>query len=135
MIKTKNNFYYGIVLILALFYLAQLVLVKLGKPHYISSLFWWIQAYSVAITLISHWITSKGLSKRNDFHLYFMGSMTIRMLAAMFFLLAFVLYLTENQEVFVINFIVAYFAYTGFEIYYLLTNLRPDSEKNGNKDS
>jgi hypothetical protein len=135
MIKTKNSFYYGIVLIMALFYLAQVVLVKLGKQDYISSLFWWIQAYSVLITLISHWITSKGLSKRNDFHLYFMGSMTIRMLAAMFFLLAFVLYLTDNQEVFVINFIVAYFAYTGFEIYYLLTNLRPDSEKNGNKDS
>jgi hypothetical protein len=135
MIKTKNSFYYGIVLILAFSYLAQVALVQMGKPNYISPFFWWIQGYSVLITLISHWLTSKGLSKRNDFHLYFMGSMTIRMLAALFFLLAFVLYLTENQEVFVINFIVAYFAYTGFEIYYLLTNLRPDSEKNGNKDS
>ena len=89
----------------------------------------------MVIAIIGHWLTSKGLSKRNDFHLYFMGSMTIRMLAALFFLLVFVLYLTENQEVFVINFIVAYFAYTGFEIYYLLTNLRPDSEKNENQDS
>ena len=133
--RTKNNFYYGIVLILSLFYLAQLALVKLGKPEYVSPFFWWIQAYSVAIALIGHWITSKGLSKRNDFHLYFMGSMTIRMLAALFFLLIFVLYLSENQKVFVINFIVAYFAYTGFEIYYLLTNLRPDSEKNGNEPS
>ncbi|MDF2454307.1 MAG: hypothetical protein K0R51_300 [Cytophagaceae bacterium] len=133
--RTKNNFYYGILLILSLFYLAQLALVKLGKPEYVSSFFWWIQAYSVAIALLGHWITSKGLSKRNDFHLYFMGSMTIRMLAAMFFLLVFVLYLSENQKVFVINFIVAYFAYTGFEIYYLLTNLRPDSEKNGNEPS
>jgi len=135
MIKTKNSFYYGIVLILALFYLVQLTLLKMGKADYVSPFFWWIQGYSVLITLLSHWITSKGLSKRNDFHLYFMGSMTIRMLAAMFFLLAFVLYLAEKQEVFVINFIVAYFAYTGFEIYYLLTNLRPDSEKNGNKHS
>lgn len=135
MIKTKNNFYYGIVLILALFYLAQWTLVKMGKPDYVSPFYWWIQAYSVAIALIGHWLTSKGLSKRNDFHLYFMGSMTIRMLAALFFLLIFVLYLSEKQDVFVINFIVAYFAYTGFEIYYLLTNLRPDSEKNGNKHS
>jgi cobalamin biosynthesis protein CobD/CbiB len=134
MIKTKNNFYYGIVLILALFYLAQWALVRLGKPDYVSPFYWWIQGYSIVITCVSHWLTSKGLSKRNDFHLYFMGSMTIRMLAALFFLLVFVLYLTENQEVFVINFIVAYFAYTGFEIYYLLTNLRPDSEKNENKD-
>jgi hypothetical protein len=135
MIKTKNSFYYGIVLLLALFYMAQVALVKMGKPDYISPFFWWIQGYSVLITLISHWLTSKGLSKRNDFHLYFMGSMTIRMLAAMFFLLVFVLYLSDNQEVFVLNFIVAYFAYTGFEIYYLLTNLRPDSDKNGNKHS
>ena len=135
MIKTKNSFYYGIVLILAFFYLAQMTLFKIGKPGYISPFFWWIQGYSVLITLISHWLTSKGLSKRNDFHLYFMGSMTIRMLAALVFLMAFVLYLSEKQEVFVINFIVAYFAYTGFEIYYLLTNLRPDSEKNGNKHS
>ncbi|MDB5272960.1 MAG: hypothetical protein JWO58_1327 [Chitinophagaceae bacterium] len=133
--RTKNSFYIGVVVLLLLFYVAQILLVQLGKPNYISPFYWWIQAYSVIITLISHLLTSKGLSKRNDFHLYFMGSMTIRMLAALFFLLIFVLYLSDKQEVFVINFIVAYFAYTGFEIYYLLTNLRPDSEKNGNKHS
>ncbi|HSZ72205.1 MAG TPA: hypothetical protein VK750_05975 [Cytophagaceae bacterium] len=135
MSKTKNSFYIGIAVLLLLFYVLQVILVKIGKPEYISPFYWWIQLYTVAISLIAHRVTSKGLTKRNDFHLYFMGSMTIRMLAALFFLLLFVMYLTEKQEVFVINFIVAYFAYAGFEIYYLLTNLRPDSEKNGNKNS
>jgi hypothetical protein len=135
MSRTKNSFYIGIGVLLLLFYLAQLLLVKIGKPEYISPFYWWIQLFVVSVSLVAHFVTSRGLSKRNDFHLYFMGSMTIRMLTAMFFLLVFVMYLTDNQEVFVINFIVAYFAYAGFEIYYLLTNLRPDSEKNGNKDS
>jgi hypothetical protein len=129
MIKTKNSFYIGVAILLVIFYLLEFALIKIGKGNYISPYYWSIHAFLVALTLFTHRIAAKGLLKRNDFHLYAMGSMTIRMLAALIFIVAFVFYLTDNQEVFVINFIVAYFTYTGFEIYYLLANLRPDSEK------
>lgn len=133
--KIKNNFYVGIVVLLALSYSIQVVFEYKGLGRYISPFYWRIQLFIASVSLIAHFITSKGLKRQSDFHLYYMGSMTIRMLAAMFFLLASVLYLTENQTIFAIDFLVTYFAYTGFEIYYLLTNLRPDSEKNGKKSS
>jgi hypothetical protein len=133
--KIKNSFYTGIVLLLLLAFGLELGLKFKGRGDFISSYFWLIQCFVSAISLIAHFITSKGLKNTSDFHMYYMGSMTIRMLAALFFLLATVLYLTDNQTVFAINFLITYFAYTGFEIYYLLTNLRPDSEKNGKKDA
>jgi hypothetical protein len=42
----------------------------------------------------------------------------------------FALYLGVNQTViFVVNFMIAYLLFVVFEIYTLITNLRPDSEK------
>ncbi len=133
--RIKNSFYVGIAALLLLAFFLQWGLEMKGRGDLVSAYFWLIQGFVSIISLIAHFITSKGLKNRSDFHMYYMGSMTIRMLAALFFLLATVLYLTENQIVFAINFLITYFAYTGFEIYYLLTNLRPDSEKNGKKDS
>lgn len=133
--KIKNSFYTGIVVLVLLAFLLKYGLEMKGRADLISSYFWLIQCFVSVISLIAHLITEKGLKNTSDFHMYYMGSMTIRMLASLFFLLATVLYLTENQTVFAINFLITYFAYTGFEIYYLLTNLRPDSEKNGKKDS
>jgi hypothetical protein len=133
--KIKNSFYTGIVALLLLACALQWGFTLKGKADLISSYFWLIQGFVSMISLIAHFITAKGLKHTADFHMYYMGSMTVRMLAALFFLLAMVLYMTENQTVFAVNFLITYFAYAGFEIYYLLTNLRPDSEKNGKKDS
>lgn len=133
--KIKNSFYTGIVMLLLLAFVLQWGLGMKGRSDLISEYYWYIQLFVCLISLLAHFITEKGLKNKGDFHMYYMGSMTIRMLAALFFLLATVLYLSDNQVVFAINFLLTYFAYTGFEIYYLLTNLRPDSEKNGKKDS
>jgi hypothetical protein len=133
--KIKNSFYTGIAVLLLLACAIQWALEMKGRADLISAYFWLIQGFVSIVSLIAHFITSKGLKNTADFHLYYMGSMTIRMLTALFFLLGMVLYLTDNQTVFAVNFLITYFGYAGFEIYYLLTNLRPDSEKNGKKDS
>jgi hypothetical protein len=135
MSKIKNSFYTGILSLVVLAVFIQFACLYLDAKEYISRFFWEIQLFVGLVSILAHLVTSKGLKNKADFHIYYMGSMTIRMFAAMGFLLAFVLYMTDNQEVFIINFLITYFAYTGFEIYYLLTNLRPDSEKNEKKDS
>ena len=131
----KNSFYTGIATLLLLALAIQWGFKLGGKTDFISTYYWLIQCFVSVISLIAHLITSKGLKNTPDFHIYYMGSMTIRMLAAMFFLLAMVLYMSEDQSIFAVNFLITYFAYTGFEIYYLLTNLRPDSEKNDKNDA
>ncbi len=131
----KNSFYTGIVSLLLLALAIQWGLKLGGKSEYISIYYWFVQCFVSVISLIAHLITSKGLKNTPDFHIYYMGSMTVRMLAAMFFLLTMILYISEGQSVFAVNFLITYFAYTGFEIYYLLTNLRPDSEKNDKNDA
>ena len=133
--RIKNNFYTGIVSLVFLAVMIQFMLNFKGFGRYISEFYWQIQLFIGVLSIIAHLLTSNGLKNKADFHIYYMGSMTIRMLASMFFLLAFLLYMSENQIVFAINFLITYFAYTGFEIYYLLTNLRPDSKKNDKKDS
>jgi hypothetical protein len=131
----KNRFYTGIVSLLLLALAIEWGLKLGGKAEYVSTYYWFIQFFVSVISLIAHLITSKGLKNTPDFHIYYMGSMTVRMLTAMAFLLAMVLYMTEGQAVFVVSFLITYFAYAGFEIYYLLTNLRPDSEKNDKNDA
>jgi len=92
---------------------------------------WGIQFYFLVITLLTHFISSKGLKKITEFHIFYMASMGIRFLLSLFFIFVNLWLSKDGHIFFVIDFFILYFLYTSFEIYFLLTNLRPDSKSDG----
>ena len=77
-----------------------------------------------------HAIISPSLqSKKQQFVTIFMGTLGIRMLFSIAFLLLYLLFSSQIEISFVLYYLLGYLFFVGFEIYLLLYNLRPDFKK------
>ena len=91
---------------------------------------WYILAFFVLVTAGTFYITRLGISYDQDnFQLYYFGSMGFRMMLSIGVVFIYVYLFSENELQFVLNFFALYFLFTGFEIYSLLANLRPNLKK------
>jgi hypothetical protein len=91
---------------------------------------WYIFAFFILITAGTFYITKLGISYDDDnFQLYYFGSMGFRMMLSIAAVFLYVYLYSENELQFVLNFFVFYFLFTGFEIYSLLANLRPNLKR------
>jgi hypothetical protein len=97
----------------------------------------WILLYNVALTAFSFLILSKGMGEGQDgwsFYNHFMGNASFRLLLTAGVIFGYFYWVKENQLSFTFTFFACYFAFTIFEIRYLLANLRHNSERLGNTD-
>ena len=79
--------------------------------------------------VLTLFLTKLGLHDKGRFSLYYMAATAFRFLLSII-VIFFALYLGVNQStIFIVNFMIAYLLFVVFEIYTLITNLRPDSEK------
>ncbi len=62
-------------------------------------------------------------------HMVFLAGTTLRMIIALFSVLAFYLFKVENLMLFALNFVMVYLSFLGFEITTLLRNLRRNSSQ------
>ena len=96
---------------------------------------WGILLYNILLTVLSYFLLQKGI-KGDQFEFYnrFMGNSAIRLLlsAALIFMYFYKVGV-ENMN-FIITFFVFYFTYTIFELKYLLSNLRANSDSVHKKD-
>jgi lysylphosphatidylglycerol synthetase-like protein (DUF2156 family) len=91
---------------------------------------WYMLAFFIFITAGTFYITRLGISyDKDNFQLYYFGSMGFRMILSIGVIFVYVFLFSENEMQFVLNFFVLYFLFTGFEIYSLLANLRPNLKK------
>jgi hypothetical protein len=91
---------------------------------------WFVLVYFIFITAITFYVTWWGAREdQANFQLYFFASMGFRLMLSIGVIFLYIMLTTERQMQFVLNFFVLYFLYTAFEIYSLLTNLRPHSKK------
>ena len=91
---------------------------------------WYMLLFFVFVTGFTFYITKKGYQEDEDnFQLYYFGSMAIRVVLCLAVILLYVLFEKERHLQFTLNFFALYFIFTGFEIYSILTNLRPISKK------
>ncbi len=91
---------------------------------------WLMLAFFVLVTAGTFYITRLGVSyDKDNFQLYYFGSMGFRMILSITVVFIYVFLFSENELQFVLNFFVLYFLFTGFEIYSLLANLRPNLKK------
>ena len=91
---------------------------------------WYMLLFFVFVTSFTFYITRKGfLEDEDNFQLYYFGSMAFRVVMCLAVVLLYVLFEPERHLQFALNFFALYFIFTGFEIYCILTNLRPISKK------
>lgn len=92
--------------------------------------FFEMQLALAALTFINHRICLESIEKQPDmFHLYYMGTMTVRFFIALGCITSYLYLQLINPNVFALNFLVLYLFYTIFEIYTLLANLRPNKKQ------
>ncbi|MBC5993889.1 hypothetical protein [Pontibacter cellulosilyticus] len=95
---------------------------------------WYIFGFFVLVTALAFYVTRLGISYDEDnFQLYYFGSMGFRMILSIAVIFIYVYLFSENELQFVFNFFVFYFLFTGFEIYSLLANLRPNLKRQDQK--
>nr|WP_246597000.1 hypothetical protein [Pontibacter aydingkolensis] len=91
---------------------------------------WYIFGFFVFVTALTFYISRLGISyDKDNFQLYYFGSMGFRMILSIGVIFVYVFLFSENELQFVLNFFVLYFLFTGFEIYSLLANLRPNLKR------
>ncbi len=91
---------------------------------------WYMLLFFVVVTGFTFYITRKGYQEdEENFQLYYFGSMAFRVVMCLAVVLLYVFFQKERHLQFALNFFVLYFIFTGFEIYGILTNLRPISKK------
>jgi FtsH-binding integral membrane protein len=91
---------------------------------------WYMLAFFVFVTVFTFYITRKGFEEdEENFQLYYFGSMAFRVIMCLAVVFIYVFFTKERHFQFTLNFFVLYFIFTGFEIYGILTNLRPISKK------
>lgn len=92
--------------------------------------FWVVFCFVSGITLIALVVALIGIQRKPDVGVMaIMGSIVVKLLFTMAFLLVYILKIPVNGNVFLVNFFSLYFLFSGFEIYALLRNLRHPIKK------
>ncbi|RYD73523.1 MAG: hypothetical protein EOP53_19960 [Sphingobacteriales bacterium] len=92
--------------------------------------FWIVFGFIAGITLIAMIVALAGIKRNPETGVMaIMGSITVKLLFTMAFVLIYVLKTPVNSLLFVINFFSLYFLFSGFELYCLLRNLRHPIKK------
>lgn len=126
-----SNFWLGfIVLLIATSCLA--IILQVFTKTLVHPYFWIIQFFFGIISILSHLVSNIGVKNKDEFHTFYLGSMAVRFILSLFFILASVVLLKDKKITYVANFFILYIIYASFEIYHLLRNLRADSQRNDN---
>nr|WP_262910420.1 hypothetical protein [Pontibacter silvestris] len=106
------------------------VLIHLTGAVLIHSYIWYILVFFVFVTGFTFYITRIGMEQDSDnFQVYYFSAMGFRMVLCIGVVFAYAYFIGDGKLQFVFNFFALYFLYTGFEIYSLLANLRPNLKK------
>ena len=91
---------------------------------------WKMMILLFVITVISHTIAYIGMQRTNEESLLFsFASIGLHFLLNLISVTILIFQGVKNINTFFFNFLILYFCYTLFDIYSLITNLRPNSKK------
>lgn len=112
-------------LIAGIIYLLQ----EFIKPEWVHETMWIILSFFVLLTwltgMFTHYLLA--ISKENAVSII-LGGIVIRFLASIGFVAILLFIGVANLILFVVNFFIIYFFYLLFDIYTLISNLRPNSD-------
>ncbi|MHA6250148.1 hypothetical protein ACXYMU_19600 [Pontibacter sp. CAU 1760] len=91
---------------------------------------WYTLLFFIFITGFTYYLTQMGAKNDPDnFQVYYFASMGFRMVLSLGVIALYAYFYKEGRLTFVFNFFALYFLFTGFEIYSLLANLRPNLKR------
>lgn len=102
---------------------------KIALYQYLSPQFALIILFISTLQIMGYFIQKQGNKSLSQLPLFYLSTLTIRMLASATFLIVLNTYNPNSKNLTTNNFIIIYFILVGLEIYYIMTNLRPDSKK------
>ena len=91
--------------------------------------FWYSNLLFLVVSLVTHFISSAGLEKVEEFHNFYFITMILRFFISLIYIFCFLFVGVKEQTSFVFNFMFLYLLYTSFEIYTLIRNLRGDFKR------
>jgi len=101
------------------------MLIKHFFPQAIANQFWLVFGFIAVLTLIAYLLAHVGIKRNPQIGVFaILGSVIIKMLFAMSFVLIYSLKQTKGDMAFALNFFSLYLLFTLFEILGLLRNLR-----------
>jgi hypothetical protein len=113
----------------SLFVVVVILLFDFFLPQTIHPSIWTIFAFvaglSYLLSTVTHWLYQK--SPENFIYLKLLG-MLIRILSSLGFIGILVVLDLENIILFIANFFIIFLSYMIFDIYYFISNLRPNSK-------
>jgi hypothetical protein len=129
--KFKNNFWYlPFLIFIQLFgFLLLIYKDKIVLYLYLSPQIALILLFIGTLQIMGYFIQKMGIKNMEQFPLFYLTTLTIRLLASASFLIVLNSYMKTSKNLTTNNFIIIYFILVALEIYYILTNLRPDSKK------
>lgn len=102
---------------------------------FIHQYIWYIIGFFFIQSLLTTFIAGKGIKKNSvNFPPFYFMSMILRLVLTIILAFVFIAIQTPDLNVFVGNFLILYLLFLIFEIYSLLTNLRPDLDKQAKND-
>lgn len=106
------------------------VIIQYNGYVLVHPLIWYTLGFFVFITGFTYYLTKLGY--KNDpenLQVYYFASMGFRFVLSIGVIALYIFFYKEGRLQFVFNFFALYFLFTGFEIYSLLSNLRPHLKK------
>lgn len=101
-----------------------------GPGIYVHDRIWLCQLFFMVIVPAGALINNYAAKHRpEELHMFYILSLTIRFLAGMIFIFVLLFLTASGRVILAVNFFILYLLYTWFEIYFLLRNLRTDSQK------
>ena len=121
------KFYKNLILLSALF----VVLIALAQSfmgwYQQGFTIWYTLAFFIVLNIVSYQYTIAGRKMENNrFVSRFLLTTGIRIIFCAFFLAIYLIINEQRDQVFVVTFMMLYLFYTLFEIYHLVTKLRPE---------
>lgn len=102
--------------------LATIIFLLAGKlADWQQSICWYILAYFIIITAVSHLGLERSTKARPQvFVRYYMASTSIRLLAHLIVIVSYGMFNPSNAKFFIITFMILYFVFTIFEVVYVM---------------
>lgn len=103
----------------------------LSTKSWFSTDVWGAFTFFVLLTLVIHLLSVRALamsSVKNSMSIIF-GTLFFRLFASFGYLIIYLVVTGKKDVPYTVTFLILYLLFTIFEIYHLVTNLRPDSKK------
>lgn len=124
------RFFRNLALLTAVICVVIGALVQFTGYTLVHPLTWYTLVFFIFITGFTYYLIELG--NKNDpgsLHVYYLASMGFRMVLSLAVVALYIYFYKEHRLMFVFNFFALYFLFTGFEVYSLLSNLRPNLKK------